>query len=75
MFNDIERTAIQSLPTTSFEFYKYKTVKVYNNSHISYQKYHYAVPYQYIGQSLKLKIYVKKIQVWHQECMLSEHEI
>ncbi|CAM4201166.1 IS21 family transposase [Lacicoccus alkaliphilus] len=73
MFNDMERGALHPLPTMPFEYCEYKTIKVYNNAHISYQKHHYSVPYQYIGQSLKLKIYARKIQVWDQDRMLCEH--
>ena len=73
MFNEMERAALQPLPTVPFEYCEYKTVKVYTNSHISYKKHHYSVPYQYISQSLKLKIYARKIQVWHQDRMLCEH--
>ena len=62
MFNDMERTALQSLKSVPFEYCEYKTVKVYNNAHINYQKHHYSVPYQYMGQSLKLKIYAKRFK-------------
>jgi hypothetical protein len=32
------------------------------------------VPYQHIGQSLKLKIYARKIQVWDQNRMVCAHD-
>lgn len=73
IFNDMERHALQPLPSTPFEYYTHKSVKVYNNSHISYQKHNFSVPYQYIGKRLMLKIYERKIQVWHQDRMLYEH--
>ncbi len=73
IFNDIERLVLQSLPTEPFEYCEYKTVKVYNNSHISFEKHYYSVPYQYISHTLKLKIYAEKIQAWYQDRMLCEH--
>lgn len=73
MFDEMERAALQPLPKIPFEYCEYKTVKVYHNAHISHQKHQYSVPYQYIGQSLKLKVYAEKIQVWDQDRMVCAH--
>lgn len=73
IFNEIEHAALQPLPTLPFEYCTFKSVKVYNNSHISYQKHHYSVPYQYIGHRLTLKIYEKRIEIHHNDQMVCQH--
>lgn len=73
LFEEIEKAALQPLPDYPYEYCEYKTAKVYNNSHISYQKHQYSVPYAYIGKSVTLKIYQDHIKVFDDADLLCRH--
>lgn len=60
MFNDMERTALQSVPSIPFEYCEYIILKVYNKSHISYQKHNYSVHINILLRGSNLKFILKK---------------
>ncbi|WP_438782232.1 Mu transposase domain-containing protein [Enterococcus sp. DIV0187] len=63
----MEKPALQPLPTYPYEYCLYQTVKVYNNSHTSYEKHYYSVPYAFIGRKVALKIYSDHLEVFGDE--------
>ncbi|GEN92365.1 integrase [Tetragenococcus koreensis] len=75
IFETIEQAALQPLPIYPYEYGKYKTAKVYANSHISYQKHYYSVPHAYIGKSVTLKIYTKVLKVYDGTTFLCQHDM
>lgn len=49
LFKEFEQAALKALPTYAYEVCEFKEAKVYTNSHITFNKHYYSVPYQYIG--------------------------
>ncbi|MDZ4204874.1 MAG: IS21 family transposase [Bacteroidales bacterium] len=56
LFETQEKKHLQALPTQRYELKEYLQVKVMKNSHIQLHKdrHYYSVPYQYIGQKVKV---------------------
>ena len=56
LFEEIEREALQPLPSHCFELRHKKVVTVMKNNHVclSVDKHYYSVPYEYIGKKVKL---------------------
>jgi len=57
-----EKHTLKALPSCDFEIKHYKDLKVakYNHIYLSCDKHHYSVPYQYIGQRVKV-IYTRSM--------------
>lgn len=73
LFQEIEKTLLQPLPDYPYEYCSYQTAKVYTNSHISFQKHYYSVPYTYIGKKVTVKIYADYLEVFDGKLFLCQH--
>lgn len=69
----MEQPLLQPLPKFSYEICTYREAKVYDNSHISLNKRYYSVPYQYIGQSVQLKIYQERLEIYYNQQLICQH--
>lgn len=73
LFEELEKATLQPLPKHPYEYGEYKTAKVYANSHISYDKHYYSVPYAYIGKTITLKIFSHSLKLFDGTTFLYEH--
>lgn len=73
LFEAYEQPVLQTLPSHSFEVCEYKPAKVYTNSHIMYAKHSYSVPYTLIGDTVQLKIYSERIEIYHNDQYITQH--
>ncbi|MCB1985841.1 MAG: IS21 family transposase [Burkholderiales bacterium] len=53
-FEQLDKPALQPLPTKSYTYVDIKTVKVNIDYHIQYRQHQYSVPHQYVGECLQL---------------------
>jgi len=53
-FEQLDRPALKPLPTQPYRYVDIKTVKVNIDYHVQYQRHHYSVPHQYVGERLEL---------------------
>ena len=70
-----EREYLRPLPIYPYEYAVWKKAKVQNNSHISYGKKFYSVPYEYIGYEVDLRITSTRITVFYKGTKLCIHAI
>ncbi len=70
-----EKEHLKPLPLYPYEYAIWKKAKVQNNSHISYGKKFYSVPYEYLGQEVDLRITGRTITIYHQGTKLCVHNI
>ena len=73
LFKEMEQPLLQPLPKFPYEICTYREAKVYDNSHISLNKRYYSVPYQYIGQSVQLKIYQERLEIYYNQQLICQH--
>lgn len=74
IYEEYEKEHLQPLPSYPYEFCTWKKAKVQNNSHISFQKCYYSVPYQYLGKEVQLKIYSQYFEVYYERQLICVHE-
>jgi len=53
-FEQLDRPALRPLPSHPYRYVEIKPVKVNIDYHVQYQKHHYSVPHQYVGETLEL---------------------
>ncbi len=75
IFEELEKDTLLPLPAYPFQIAVYKNAKVQNNSHISYMKNYYSVPYQYIGKEVELKITGKALDILYDHSIIATHQI
>ena len=62
-----EKSALKSLPVNSFEVVQYKTAKVHTDCHVQIINNFYSIPYRLIGQSVRVKIADRMIEVYNSD--------
>ena len=62
-----EKFALKSLPENAFEVVIYKTAKVHTDCHIQCLNNFYSVPYRFIGQTVRVKIGTRIVEVFNSD--------
>lgn len=73
-FEAVDQPQLAPLPKTAFEFAHWKTAKVNLDYHIELERHYYSVPYEYVRQSVQLKITEHLVQVFHDHQRIAVHE-
>lgn len=66
-FEEIERSALMSLPAMRYEFKKQLFATVAKNGHVGLgpDKHYYSVPYRYIGKKVKLLYSLHSVEIYY----------
>ena len=62
-----EKGALKSLPENAFEVVIYKTAKVHTDCHIQCLNNFYSVPYRFIGQTVRVKIGTRIVEIFNSD--------
>jgi transposase len=73
VFLEEEKAALQPLPVSSYELAMWKIAIVQFNYHITVEKMHYSVPYEYIKQQVDVRLTRQTIEVFFQNQRISSH--
>ena len=68
-----EKEYLRPLPAYPYEYAVWKKAKVQNNSHISFDKRFYSVPYEYIGYEVDLRITGTTLTVYYSNQKICTH--
>lgn len=74
VFNQVEKEALATLPAQRYDIWQWEERKVNRMGHISFRCNYYSVPYEYIGQQLRVKSNGSLIKIFcdHQEVALHQ---
>lgn len=73
MFLGEEKPFLAPLPATSFELAEWKIATVQFNYHISVDKMHYSVPYEYIKHKVDVRLTRNVIEVFYKNTRICSH--
>lgn len=75
LFGELEREQLAPLPVERYEIRLQKIVKVMNNGHVllGEDKHYYSVPYQYIGEKVKLLFSAKSVEIFYKYNRIAVH--
>ncbi len=68
-----EKPMLRPLPSTPYELATWKVATVQLNYHISLDKMHYSVPYEYIRQKVDVRVTGKVIEVFYNNNRVASH--
>ena len=76
LFEELERPALQTLPSSRYELKSFKKAKVQKNCHVllSEDKHYYSVPYRYVGQYIKLIYSAENVEIYADHKRIATHE-
>jgi transposase len=73
IFLEEEKSALQPLPASSYELAMWKIATVQFNYHITIEKMHYSVPYEYIKHQVDVRITRQVIEVFFNSHRICSH--
>jgi transposase len=62
-----EKQYLKDFPRERYELTTWKTVKVHPDCHVQAERRFYSVPYQYIGQTLRLRLRSKLVEIFSED--------
>lgn len=73
IFLELEKAMLMPVPAVPFELATWKQATVQFNYHISVEKNHYSVPYEYIKQKVDVRITERVIEVFYNHTRICSH--
>ncbi|MBM7616304.1 transposase [Alkaliphilus hydrothermalis] len=73
LFLEEEKSALMPLPATPYELAFWKTATVQFNYHISVEKMHYSVPYEYIKHKVDVRMTRNVVEVFFNSHRIASH--
>jgi len=65
LFEELDRPALQPLPSTPYEFAIWKIARVNIDYHVEFEKHFYSVPFELIHQEVRIRASEHTIQIFH----------
>ena len=72
-FEQLDQPALQPLPKQPYRYVDIKPVKVNIDYHVEYQRHHYSVPHQYVGERLELHARDTIVQLYFRQRLIASH--
>lgn len=69
-----ESSALKALPSDKNEVSEYKTLSIYDDSYVRFDKTHYSAPHQYRGSKVELKATDKTIELYFNSERIALHQ-
>ncbi len=72
-FNTLDKPMLRPLPKHPYQYTDIKNVKVNIDYHVQYQKHHYSVPHQYVGETLELHASESLVTLFFRNRQIAAH--
>jgi transposase len=73
LFEELDRPALQPLPTTRYEVGRWKTCRVNIDYHVEVEHNYYSVPYSLLRQSVEARFTDSTVEIFHQHTRAASH--
>lgn len=74
VFEEEEKSYLQQLPQTRYKLSEWKKAKVQLNYHIQVERMYYSVPYDYVRESVDIRLTTDLIEVYFKEARIASHK-
>ena len=73
LYEEVDKPLLQPLPIQHYQFSEFKLAKVNIDYHVEYKKHYYSVPYQFVRQSVELRITENTLEVFSKNNRIASH--
>lgn len=73
LFSEVERAALQELPSEPFSLCEIRTAKVHQDCHVVVSGSYYSAPYTYIGQKLDVYVRDRVVELYQGQELVATH--
>ena len=72
-FEQLDKPALKPLPLHPYRYVAIKPVKVNIDYHVQFERHHYSVPHQYVGETLELHASDRLVQLYFRQALVASH--
>jgi transposase len=73
LYEQLDRPALQALPSTPYEYATWKKCRVNLDYHIDVDKHYYSVPFRLLRQEVEARITAKTVEIFHRGKLVTTH--
>jgi transposase len=73
LFEQVDRPALQSLPTEKYVVEEWKSAKVNLDYHVEVAKHYYSVPHKYVHERVEIRYTEQTVEIWRHNQRLASH--
>jgi len=73
LFQELDRPALQPLPTERYEFHEWSTARVNIDYHVEFDRHYYSVPYVLTGQLVEIRSTLTTLEIFHRGQRVASH--
>jgi len=73
LFQELDRPALQPLPTERYEFHQWTTARVNIDYHVEFERHYYSVPYTLTGQLVEIRSTLTTLEIFHRGERVASH--
>jgi len=73
VFDELDKPALQPLPTSRWVKADWKQLKVHVDYHVEVDRYYFSVPYQYISKMMDVKVTATMVEIFHNGRPIAAH--
>jgi transposase len=73
IFEEIERSALATLPAVPFEYAEWKTARVHPDYHVEVDKTFYSVPHRLIGRQVDVRLTHRVVEIFYDHARVASH--
>ena len=73
LYQQLDRPALQRLPSTHYEYAAWKRCRVNLDYHVEIERHYYSVPYQLLRQVVEARITTKTVEIFHRGRLVATH--
>jgi transposase len=73
LFDQLERPALQPLPSTRYEFAIWKPAKVNIDYHVEFAERYYSVPHQLVREVVEVRATMRAVEIFHRGRRVASH--
>ena len=73
-YETLDKPALKPLPSTRYSFSQWKTVRAGIDYHVTFEKHHYSIPYQYLKKTIELRVTYTTLECFYEGQRIAVHQ-
>lgn len=74
LFEELDKPALQPLPTSSYEYALWKKVRVHVDYHVEIERHYYSVPHQLVKKELDARYTQNTVEIFYKNSRVASHK-
>ena len=73
LFEELDKPKLKALPANRYVYEQFKTARVNMDYHITLERCHYSVPFQYLKEQVEARYSTQHVRIYHKNILIATH--